>query len=102
MLLPQARFGVRTSAMAVVHQAQVAGNGHSAWGLMQPARVKGQGFIVQELPLPLVSSPSGGRPLLPRSMLAVECLVWNALCGSPCVEQCRLAVPSGVTAGCST
>jgi hypothetical protein len=40
----------------------VAGNGHSEWGLMQPARVKGQGFIVQELPLPLVSSPSAGEP----------------------------------------
>ena len=41
----------------------MAGNGHSEWGLMQPARVKGQGFIVQELPLPLVSSPSAGEPV---------------------------------------
>jgi hypothetical protein len=60
---PQTRFGVRTSAMAAVHEARVAGNGHSEWGLMQPARVKGQGFIVQELPLPLVSSPSAGEPV---------------------------------------
>ena len=59
----QTRFGVRTSAMAAMHEARVAGNGHSEWGLMQPARVKGQGFIVQELPLPLVSSPSAGAPM---------------------------------------
>jgi hypothetical protein len=59
----QTRFGVRTSAMAAMHEARVAGNGHSEWGLMQPARVKGQGFIVQELPLPLVSSPSAGEPV---------------------------------------
>ena len=55
---------MRTSALAAVHEARVAGNGHSEWGLMQPARVKGQGFIVQELPLPLVSSPSAGGPVL--------------------------------------
>ncbi len=56
---PQTRFGLRTSALAAVHEAQVAGNGHTAWSLMQPARLKGQGFIMQELPLPLVSAPSG-------------------------------------------
>jgi hypothetical protein len=61
--LLQTRFGVRTSTLAAVHEARVAGNGHSEWGLMQPARVKGQGFIVQELPLPLVSSPSAGERL---------------------------------------
>ena len=49
--------------MAAMHEARVAGNGHSEWSLMQPARVKGQGFIVQELPLPLVSSPSAGEPV---------------------------------------
>ena len=49
--------------MAAMHEARVAGNGHSEWSLMQPARVKGQGFIVQELPLPLVSSPCAGEPV---------------------------------------
>jgi hypothetical protein len=53
------RFGLRTSALAAVHESRVAGNGHTAWSLMQPARLKGQGFVVQELPLPLVSAPSG-------------------------------------------